>query len=227
VIVDFSRPKSYQDIPREFRNMEFPVVQFDSVRGSKSSEENDEDESENQQKIIEPAEWTNKIGDNIVSSRFQIPLRLAWALSVHKSQGMTIPHLTVSLQGVFEYGQAYVALSRATKLDLLTLRGFNERSIRAHPKVKSFYTSFDGSEHRDSDQKPHAASHSQKGRDLEAPSNKGVLATISTEQLQRIEQNRLRALELQKKRAGSVSNGNASKASKLSPNRNATNNPYR
>ena len=48
---------------------------------------------------------------------------------------MTIPNLTVNLQGVFEYGQAYVALSRATELKLLTLRGFNERCFRAHPKV--------------------------------------------------------------------------------------------
>ena len=94
--------------------------------------------------VIEPAEWTNKVGDVTVSSRQQIPLRLAWALSVHKSQGMTIPHLAVSLRGVFEYGQAYVALSRSTRLDLLTLRGFDRRAFRAHPKVKEFYRLLEG-----------------------------------------------------------------------------------
>jgi hypothetical protein len=52
---------------------------------------------------------------------------------------MTIPNLAVSLRGVFEYGQAYVALSRATKLDTLTLRGFDEKAFKAHPKVKQFY----------------------------------------------------------------------------------------
>ena len=76
------------------------------------------------------------MGDQTVSSRVQIPLRLAWSISVHKSQGMTIPNLTVNLAGVFEYGQAYVALSRATELKLLTLRGFSEKCFRAHPKVK-------------------------------------------------------------------------------------------
>lgn len=49
---------------------------------------------------------------------------------------MTIPNLTVNLKGVFEYGQAYVALSRATELKLLTLKGFSANAFRAHPKVK-------------------------------------------------------------------------------------------
>jgi len=89
-------------------------------------------------------EWANKMGDQTVSSRLQIPLRLAWSISVHKSQGMTIPNLTVNLAGVFEYGQAYVALSRATELKLLTLRGFSAKSFRAHPKVKAFYSLLDG-----------------------------------------------------------------------------------
>ena len=56
---------------------------------------------------------------------------------------MTIPNLTVNLQGVFEYGQAYVALSRATELKLLTLRGFSQKTFRAHPKVKTFYNLLD------------------------------------------------------------------------------------
>ena len=135
IIVDFKTAKNQSDLPREFRNMELPVVKFQAIDGpgGKSGDE------EGPTKLIEPAEWTNKVGDATVSSRHQIPLRLAWALSVHKSQGMTIPNLAVSLRGVFEYGQAYVALSRATKLDTLTLRGFEERAFKAHPKVKQFY----------------------------------------------------------------------------------------
>ena len=140
VIVDFQLAKNKSDLPREYRKIELPVVRFHAIDapGAKSGDGSDDDD-EGVTKLIEPAEWTNKVGDATVSSRQQIPLRLAWALSVHKSQGMTIPNLAVSLRGVFEYGQAYVALSRATKLDLLTLRGFDERAFKAHPKVKEFY----------------------------------------------------------------------------------------
>jgi ABC-type Na+ efflux pump permease subunit len=54
---------------------------------------------------------------------------------------MTIPNLLVSLNGIFEFGQAYVALSRATSLKTLTLADFSVKAIRAHPKVKNFYKS--------------------------------------------------------------------------------------
>ena len=72
VIVDFqNHPSPMNDLPKEFKRLKLPVVLF----------ENDT------RRLIEPAEWSNKIGDSTVSSRVQIPLRLAWALSVHKSQG--------------------------------------------------------------------------------------------------------------------------------------------
>eukprot|EP00566_Odontella_aurita_P015482 CAMPEP_0113576188 /NCGR_PEP_ID=MMETSP0015_2-20120614/28144_1 /TAXON_ID=2838 /ORGANISM="Odontella" /LENGTH=341 /DNA_ID=CAMNT_0000479569 /DNA_START=6 /DNA_END=1028 /DNA_ORIENTATION=+ /assembly_acc=CAM_ASM_000160 len=159
VVVGFkTHPKSSNDLPREFKKVELPVVKFEAINavGSKPSkkDEDDEDsdddvriveeEEEEEGKLIEPGEWTNKVGDSTVSSRIQIPLRLAWALSVHKSQGMTIPNLAVSLSSVFEYGQAYVALSRATELRLLTLRGFSPGAFRAHPKVKHFYRLLEG-----------------------------------------------------------------------------------
>lgn len=144
VIVRFQRPKSDSEIPTGFKKLDLPVVRFDIVKAV-GLEECDNDDgcsvaSDINEFTIHPEEWANKMGDQIVSSRVQIPLRLAWSISVHKSQGMTIPNLTVNLAGVFEYGQAYVALSRATELRRLTLRGFSEKTFRAHPKVKTFYS---------------------------------------------------------------------------------------
>lgn len=54
----------------------------------------------------------------------QVPLILAWALSIHKSQGQTLQRVKVNLDGVFEKGQAYVAVSRATGLEGLQVINF-------------------------------------------------------------------------------------------------------
>eukprot|EP00986_Skeletonema_menzelii_P000586 scaffold162_cov143-Skeletonema_menzelii.AAC.5 len=146
VVVRFQRPHNQSELPTGFKKMEFPVVRFDSIRavGKDSATDGDGSSDDDNEFVIHPEEWTNKMGDQTVSSRVQIPLRPAWSISVHKSQGMTIPNLTVNLSGVFEYGQAYVALSRATELNLLTLRGFSEKAFRAHPKVKEFYRLLNG-----------------------------------------------------------------------------------
>lgn len=111
VIVRFQRPKSQSEVPTGFKNRDFPVVKFDITKAVGSSKEEGDDESaekDDNEYTISPEEWTHKMGDQTVSSRQQIPLRPAWSISVHKSQGMTIPNLTVNLAGVFEYGQAYV-----------------------------------------------------------------------------------------------------------------------
>ena len=60
--------------------------------------------------------WTVKGGPGVLVTRTQLPLRLAWAFSIHKSQGMTLDCVEVTLSRVFECGQAYVALSRAKNL---------------------------------------------------------------------------------------------------------------
>ena len=75
----------------------------------------------------------------VLASRIQVPLTLAWALSIHKSQGQSLDYVKVDLRHVFEAGQAYVALSRAKTLEGLQVLNFNPTKITVHPKVKEFY----------------------------------------------------------------------------------------
>ena len=71
---------------------------------------------------------------------WHLPLRLAWATSIHRSQGQTLNNVDISLDDVFECGQAYVAISRATSLDGLVFSAFDPVSIRSHPRITEFYT---------------------------------------------------------------------------------------
>lgn len=71
----------------------------------------------------------------------QIPLCLAWALTIHKIQGATLEMAEMDIgQCIFEYGQTYVALSRIKSLDGLYLSDFNPFKIKANPLVKEYYT---------------------------------------------------------------------------------------
>ena len=98
--------------------------------------------SDGKDRIITHETWKIESAGQIKATRYQIPLTLAYALSIHKSQGMSIEKVDLSLGKVFTYGQAYVALSRVTSLEGLRLFSFSPSIIRAHPKVISFYNSF-------------------------------------------------------------------------------------
>ncbi|GAA5949169.1 hypothetical protein JCM10213_008231, partial [Rhodosporidiobolus nylandii] len=79
-----------------------------------------------------------KVEDNqgkMLARRRQYPIILAWAMSIHKSQGQTIARVKVDLGKVFEKGQSYVALSRATSLDGLQVLRFDPKKVAAHEKV--------------------------------------------------------------------------------------------
>ena len=77
----------------------------------------------------------------VQAQRSQIPLILAWALSIHKAQGQTLERVRVDLGNIFEKGQAYVALSRATSQEGLQIIRFDPKKVMAHDKVRQFYDS--------------------------------------------------------------------------------------
>ena len=90
--------------------------------------------------VIKHEQWSFKInaaGQTL--TRKQLPLQLAWAISIHKSQGMTLDCVELSLSRVFEYGQAYVALSRAKSLDNLRIIDFDPSAIKANETVIKYY----------------------------------------------------------------------------------------
>ena len=67
---------------------DFPVVKFDTVKAVGKTEDDESESTEvDNEFVINPDDWSNKLGDQTVSSRIQIPLRPAWSISVHKSQG--------------------------------------------------------------------------------------------------------------------------------------------
>jgi ATP-dependent exoDNAse (exonuclease V) alpha subunit len=84
---------------------------------------------------------TEQIERRVIGSYFQIPLMLAWAVTIHKSQGRTIERVHLDLgAGAFETGQTYVALSRCRSLDGLTLaRGLTEADILVDEEARAFY----------------------------------------------------------------------------------------
>ncbi|KUL91001.1 hypothetical protein ZTR_00622 [Talaromyces verruculosus] len=91
--------------------------------------------------LCQPETWKIELPNGeIQAQRSQVPLILAWALSIHKAQGQTLPRVKVDLGRVFEKGQAYVALSRATSQAGLQVTGFEPRKVMVHPKVIEFYS---------------------------------------------------------------------------------------
>ncbi len=94
---------------------------------------------------IAPQEWAIEENGKVRAKLSQVPLRLAWAITVHKSQGQSIDAALIDLSRAFEYGQGYVALSRLRSLDGLHLLGWNENALAIHPTVARADQGFRGS----------------------------------------------------------------------------------
>jgi ATP-dependent DNA helicase PIF1 len=107
----------------QWRGTKLPVVRF--VNGAEVT--------------IMPAMFTCEIHGAGVCERLQTPLKLAWAITVHKSQGMTMDLVRMSLRGMFAAGQAYVALSRARTLEGMEIVGWDGDCVRTDDAVSAFY----------------------------------------------------------------------------------------
>lgn len=84
-----------------------------------------------------PDTWELRDGDKKKASISQIPLRLAWAITVHKSQGMTLDMAKIDLRKAFVEGMGYVALSRVKNLNSLYLSGINQMALRVSEDAMS------------------------------------------------------------------------------------------
>ncbi|KEP50718.1 putative DNA helicase (PIF1) [Rhizoctonia solani 123E] len=108
------------DEQRAYESSRWPLVQY--INGARV--------------LMGPVTFTHEGPDaKVQASRMQVPLILAWALTVHKSQGQTLDRVKVDLAGTFEKGQAYVALSRCTSLEGLEVHNFRPNVVMAHPVV--------------------------------------------------------------------------------------------
>ena len=87
---------------------------------------------------IQRHKWASEIPG---VTRTQLPLTLAYAVTIHKTQGSTLDCALIDVgERTFEYGQAYVALSRVKSLEALYIHDFHPGAFKAHPKVKAFYS---------------------------------------------------------------------------------------
>ena len=90
--------------------------------------------------IIEPHPFEFEDSNKHKIKKIQYPLKLAWALTIHKSQGMSLDYVCTDIgESIFEYGQVYVVLSRTRSLEGLFIKNIDLSKIRAHPRVLEFY----------------------------------------------------------------------------------------
>jgi hypothetical protein len=87
---------------------------------------------------VEPHSWAMVENGHERATVVQLPLRLGWAITIHKSQGMSLDAAVIDLRKCFTPGMGYVALSRVRSLDGIYLTGINKMALRLHPEIEAF-----------------------------------------------------------------------------------------
>jgi ATP-dependent exoDNAse (exonuclease V) alpha subunit len=87
---------------------------------------------------VESHDWSFEEDGKVRASATQLPLRLAWAITIHKSQGMSLDSAVIDLSKSFTPGMGYVALSRVRSLDGLYLQGINNLALQLQPVIRDF-----------------------------------------------------------------------------------------
>lgn len=113
------------------------VVRFERETGYPVVETND-----GRTIAVAPVDWAVEEDGRVKAKVTQTPLRLAWAITIHKSQGMSMDQAAMDLSRVFEFGQGYVALSRVRTLSGLHLLGWSEQALEVHPEVGAIDAAF-------------------------------------------------------------------------------------
>lgn len=107
----------------DFKNVGLPTVRFDAT---------------GREEPIVRHPFHSMDGKRVAATREQVPLALAYALTIHKSQGMTLDAVSVKVETVFSAGQLYVALSRARSIEGLSLSSFSMKAVRADAASVAF-----------------------------------------------------------------------------------------
>jgi ATP-dependent exoDNAse (exonuclease V) alpha subunit len=125
---------------------EYPIVEFRNGR----------------MVTMAPETWELRDGDKKRASISQIPLRLAWAITVHKSQGMTLDAARIDLRKAFVEGMGYVALSRVKNLNNLYLHGINRMALQVSEDAQQIDSSLRRRASNDSEKFAHLAVKAEK-----------------------------------------------------------------
>ena len=94
-----------------------------------------------EERVIDYNVWEVEENDKRILRAQQIPLKVAYAITIHKSQGCSLDYAKIDLSEIFEYGQAYVALSRVKSLHGLSIIDINYDYLQAHPRAVEYYAS--------------------------------------------------------------------------------------